>query len=127
MHGQVFHTFRDISKTARCKSTYAFARHAKNLSEGRPLQRGLLRCVGSQKVVDDILTGGRVAEFLNKQKKYACREESLCKCEHLLGLIVPTKKFLPLQELSDLRKSLKHAGSFRISAGTGGWKWDMLF
>jgi len=35
------------------------------------------------------------------------------KCEHLLGLIAPTKKFFLLQELSNVRKSLKHAGGIR--------------
>lgn len=34
-------------------------------------------------------------------------------CEHLLGLIAPTKNFLLLEEFSNLRKSLKHAGRFR--------------
>lgn len=59
---------------------------------------------------------GEDTKFLNKQKTHACREGTLCKCEHPNGLIVPTKPFLPLQEFSKFRKSLKYAGRFRNSS-----------
>lgn len=50
-------------------------------------------------------------EFLNQQKKRACKGEGMYK--RLLGLITPTKNFLLLEEFLNLRKPLKYAGGFR--------------
>lgn len=71
-----------------------------NPSEGRFLQRGFVRPTGPQKVLDACLNWGMEgAEFQINMRKNACSGESRCKCEHLLGLVVPSKKFLLLTRI----------------------------